>query len=506
MTKRPKVEGESRVESEDWPTLFTMVPEWITFAAITDRAHRIYTVFAAHLRRDTGSRVTGVITQADLAAVVGLASNPERVRRYVTELEDLGAVRVIEEWDAVRKIPITRYVVRFNPPADYVGHIRIQTWQDERRTARKTRITERQEKEARRKGKDAGHPVTLKNAGHETRNSDGHETRKNAGPSTDVPTPDETSSDDTAPSARSARGVRSTSSSGSGARGGSGSAASGKAGPSTGEAGQSGVPGQRGADGIELTREQLAAVHAVEAGLPGELELPFAHIPKRNRAAVLAALESRTPEQLAARAARRWVDWRYEVAFHDGELRSHIAVALELIAPTPYCPDLSCEDRFMIDTGEECVRCTQRIADRRAARLAGRPVPIGRASRKDAAPECVDCGRPFAGVAPADGVCKHCHDEAAAACAAFATQATGTDADREAEAAAAEALEQEAQRRRALREAEAALVVEGVDQEQAAGEAEEDRRLQAEILAANPWMAQHARPETVAALQGPAPF
>ncbi|WP_328933265.1 MULTISPECIES: hypothetical protein [unclassified Streptomyces] len=412
MTKRTKVEGETRVESEDWPALFTMVPEWVTFAAISDRAHRIYTVLASHLRRDTGSRTTSVITQADLAAVVGLESNPERVRRYISELEELEAVRVIEEWDAVRKIPITRYVVRFNPPPGFTGHVRVQDWQEERRTARTARIIERQEKEVRRKAKAAGHPVTRKNEGHEPRNSEGHEPRKNEGPSTDVPTPDETSSDDTAPSARSARGVRSTSSSGSGARGRSGSAASGKEGSSSEEAGKAGVPGQRGADGPDVSREALAAVRAVEALLPPVLvaKLPYGQFPNRNRPAVLAALESRTVDQLRERVARRWIAYAYEPALHDGELRNPIGAALELIIPNRFCPDLSCDDGTLIDTREECRACTERKARLTADHLAGR-APARPKGETDTAVCAGPCERPFLGDAPEDLVCRDCRVE-----------------------------------------------------------------------------------------------
>ncbi|MFJ4924089.1 hypothetical protein [Streptomyces sp. NPDC088736] len=305
---------------------------------------------------------------------------------------------------------------------------------------------------------------------------------------------------ETAPSARSAGGVRSTSTSGRGARDAeSGCAATGKAGSPSGEAG--GVPAQRTPEAGQLTREQTAAVHAVEALLPPLLAalLPYGHIPGRNRAAVLEALESRTVDQLEERIARRWLARSYEPAVHDGELRSAVGAALALIGPTPGCPDPSCEDGELIDTAEECRACLARKAQRRADRLAGR-APAGRTA---VAPKdtCADCEHPFPGTAPADGLCRQCREAPAAAVAALATRL-------EHEAAAqreAEELEQEAQRRRARRAAEATASAAGdSDPVQPAADAEEDARLRAEVLAANPWMADYAQQPATA--QGPAPF
>ncbi|MGQ4437875.1 hypothetical protein ACN6LI_003240, partial [Streptomyces violaceoruber] len=147
------------------------------------------------------------------------------------------------------------------------------------------------------------------------------------------------------PSARSAVGVRSTSSSGSSdAEGGSGFAAAGKEGSSSDQEDETaGVPGQRQSDGPDLSREQLAAVRAVEALMPPALLslLPYGQFPKRNRAAVLEALESRTVEQLRERVARRWVAYGYEPALYEGSITQPIGAALELIAPPRYCPDWS---------------------------------------------------------------------------------------------------------------------------------------------------------------------
>lgn len=219
------------------------------------------------------------------------------------------------------------------------------------------------------------------------------------------------------PSARSAVGVRSTSSSGSSEAGdGSGFAAAAKeSSASDQEDGTAGVPGQRKPDGPELSREQLAAVRSVEALLPPVLRalLPYQQFPGRNRPVVLEAIESRTLEQIRERVERRWVAYRYEPAVYDDKMPNPIGAALELIRPPRYCPDLSCEDGTLIDTGAECRSCLQRLAARRAARAAGQLVlSSSKGNGSGRLPECVICQAPFPGAVPDSGECLGCEKEA----------------------------------------------------------------------------------------------
>jgi hypothetical protein len=246
--------------------------------------------------------------------------------------------------------------------------------------------------------------------------------------------PEPSSPDDEAPSGRSPGGVRSTSTSGSSElEDGSGFAAAGKEGSSSDqEDGQADVPGQRQADAPELSREQLAAVRTVEAVLPPVLlaKLPYGQFPKRNRPAVLEALESRTVEQLRDRVERRWVAYGYEPALYEGTLTQPVGAALELIGPTRYCPDLSCEDGMMIDTGAECRACAERRATRRADRAAGRlDTSSSKRTGSGRAPECVICQAPFHGDVPADGECLKCKREAAAAFEALSARLEASDVD-----------------------------------------------------------------------------
>lgn len=243
--------------------------------------------------------------------------------------------------------------------------------------------------------------------------------------------PEPSSTDDDAPSGRSPGGVRSTFTSGSSeAEGGSGFAAAAKESASSDqEDSTAGVPGPRQPDVPELSREQLAAVRAVEALLPSVLRalLPYQQFPKRNRPAVLQALESRTVEQLRERVERRWVAYGYEPALYDGTLISPIGAASALIEPTRYCPDLCCEDGEMIDTNAECRACLERRAVRRAARDAGQLEKSSSKGTGGRLPECIICQAPFPGAVPESGECLGCQRAAAAAFEALTARLAATD-------------------------------------------------------------------------------
>ncbi|MEW2187793.1 hypothetical protein AB0900_31380 [Streptomyces cellulosae] len=242
--------------------------------------------------------------------------------------------------------------------------------------------------------------------------------------------PEPSSRDEEAPSGRSPAGVRSTSTSGSSElEAASGSAAAGTDSSSSDEEdGTAPVPGQR-KNGPELSKEEMAKVRAVEALLPPALvaKLPYQQLPGRNRPVVLEALESRTVEQLRERVERRWLAYGYEPALHDGTLTSPVGAAVELIVPPRYCPDLSCEDGWMIDTGEECRACLERQASRRAARAAGQPLTSSSKGR-GRLPECVICQAPFPGAVPDDGECLTCRKKAEAAMEALKARLDASDA------------------------------------------------------------------------------
>ncbi|MFJ1528215.1 hypothetical protein ACIOFV_07265 [Streptomyces mirabilis] len=238
----------------------------------------------------------------------------------------------------------------------------------------------------------------------------------------------------------------------------------------------------------KLTRQQVAAIAQVEATLPLALVelLPYRQLPTHTRHLVARELESRTVEQLIARAARRWEAHRYaqQVLSEEGPgARRAVGIATALVRAGE-CPDPSCEDGRMIDTGADCPACPERKAAHRARGGKG-PVP----GQRKAAPgwECTTCGRPGKGEAPADLECRHCKQEAEAACRAAAAR---WEAERgQAPAETPEPPQEPAAAPRRPDTAESAPAE--TDQERA--DREEMDRLRAEIAAAHPGLAAMAQ-------------
>lgn len=181
-------------------------------------------------------------------------------------------------------------------------------------------------------------------------------------------------------------------------------------------AGSTPKPGRR------LSKEQAAAVRAVEGAFPEELrELLPKYRPEVLRDAILQALESRTTEQLAERVRRRWWAHGYAAdAMPEGKgIGSPVGVAVGLVRPSTDCPDPMCEDGTTVDTGAACRACAERRAGRKADRR-GR-VPEQRTEPGQVATnrwECAECRDPYKGDRPADGLCSGCRAEAEAAAAA----------------------------------------------------------------------------------------
>lgn len=130
-----------------------------------------------------------------------------------------------------------------------------------------------------------------------------------------------------------------------------------------------------------MTREQAAAVAAVEAAWPDELvQLLPKYRPGAIRDAILEALaDGRTADQLVVRVKRRWVTHGYMGDLLPGGkgIEKPVGVAVRLVGPSE-CPDPMCEDRVLIHTGDACPKCEQRGIDRRADHRAGHvPEPRG---------------------------------------------------------------------------------------------------------------------------------
>ncbi|WP_424217810.1 hypothetical protein ACN20G_36790 (plasmid) [Streptomyces sp. BI20] len=181
-----------------------------------------------------------------------------------------------------------------------------------------------------------------------------------------------------------------------------------------------------------MSKAEAAAVRAVEAAWPAELvELLPRYRPPVLRDAILAALGTRTPEQLAARIARRWDAHGYARDLHSAEgkgIGSPVGVAVGLVREPADCPDLACEDGFMVDSGLPCGTCAQRRADRKTAHRRDRvassgaeagTVPGPRTSAPPVAPapsggrrwQCMLCPTSGEGRPPADHMCDTCRAE-----------------------------------------------------------------------------------------------
>lgn len=196
-------------------------------------------------------------------------------------------------------------------------------------------------------------------------------------------------------------------------------ASAGKRGRGTGEGGRrpraSGT--RRPAAGRRMTKEQGAALRAVEAAWPAPVkeQLPK-HRPRVLRDTILLALDGRTPEQLVERIRRRWIWHNWDLKHEDGEIKSYVAVAVALVRPPTDCPDAGCEDGVMIDTGQPCRTCqTRREERRRDHRRGALPKPRGGAPALER-PECASptCSTVWGGEGePPEGwMCRQCREQA----------------------------------------------------------------------------------------------
>ncbi|GAA2500594.1 hypothetical protein GCM10010406_41370 [Streptomyces thermolineatus] len=143
--------------------------------------------------------------------------------------------------------------------------------------------------------------------------------------------------------------------------------------------------------------------------------------------------------------------------------------AVALAAPGE-CPDPSCEDGAMIDTGEACRACEQRRADRRTARKTGETGGPRAAAGRPGWWECVVCRDPQQGTASAHGECRRCQAEATV------------------QRLTAQWVQEDTERQRAVQEA-AATAAAAEQEAQERQEAEETARLRAETARQHPELA-----------------
>lgn len=121
------------------------------------------------------------------------------------------------------------------------------------------------------------------------------------------------------------------------------------------------------------TREQLDVVRRVRAFFPSAFLATLADVPSLTDAILAGMAEGRTVEQMGARIGYRWTNHGWAAKFAAGELdvKRLVGPAVDMVRPLRRgdrfaCPDLRCEIGFILDTGEACVKCAERVADWKA--------------------------------------------------------------------------------------------------------------------------------------------
>ncbi|MCY0957668.1 hypothetical protein [Streptomyces sp. H27-H5] len=415
---------------------FVQIPHWVPLAiaaldgprpATKASAIALYNFLAMHLSMSRDDRYVWP-TRDTLAALMGY-SRADKISPFANLLIEVEALVVIKVPNGTGPEQRNVYRLRRNPPPGFTGHLLMSQIYS---TAEG--LTEAAA------GVIAGGAVCPQ-SGVGVEPESGSVTTTTPNKNKEQQTP--------APSARSAGDVRRTSA-GSSARdeSSSGYAASDPTGPVADVVGEepagggvrgrqrsggvgASIPAQRPAGGKQAPAggtgarkpspfppELREAIYATERLLPPELravlavKFPYGHLPNANRQVIAESLMLRSPAQLGERAARRWISYGYDRDHHDGGLRSPLGVVEELLRRTPYCPEDWCEDGTNIHTGAVCEACVTRVEQRRADRIAGKPVPRHRPPRlyRDVE-ECVVCDHPFPDDVPDTRVCSDCQVE-----------------------------------------------------------------------------------------------
>lgn len=414
---------------------FVQIPHWVPLAvaaltapspAMKAGAIALYNFLAMHLSMNRDDRYVWP-TRDTLAALMGY-SRADKISPFVNLLIQVDALVVIKVPNGAGPEQRNVYRLRRNPPPNFTGHVLMSQIYA------------------------AAEVVVAGGSVHPDMGVDAHpdmgaDVHPDIGAVTTT-TPNK-NKEQLAPPARSAPDARRATAGSSAREDSSGCAATIEPGPVAGEgveaepAAPSAVPVKAGGQGAgkrsPFPPDVRDAIYATERLLPAELRavlaetFPYGHLPNANRKVIAQALETRTPEELGERAARRWTSYGYERDYHDGLLRSPLGVVEELLRPTPYCPDPECEDGLNRATAGPCVPCEARVARRLADRRAGRPVPTQRPPRLYRhAEQCQVCDQPFREDAPDDRVCARCRsalDRAAAHAAGAPLPAPEPDPD-----------------------------------------------------------------------------
>jgi len=401
-------DGDELSPADDWPTFYTQVPHWIMLASVSPKAKLLYQFFASHL---SPGKSVAFPKQVTIAIVLELAK-PEQVKRYTDELVGIGAVVVRQYRHASRGYPYNRYTLRFNPPDGWAGPLSLTDFYARLKSARGARTKIKTLSDLGVSGesalppseggsKVAGQGPTPSEGGKQPPSGGGRQAPLEGGQELEQGEPEqgelEPPTSRTVPDGRRPLTQVGDGPGGASAAPGTMTSANGThpaAGAKPPRAARSGKP----AMSVAERHGHRAALRSLLNALVDDDVLPRAFVaslpgilPNNLAESYGAALEGRSRHQVGERIARRWGDRGYAHAFTMGEIRKPVGALFDMLA-RPECPDFRCEDGFNVDSGAPCARCSERIADRRAAAEA---CPD---------PDCVD------GVNErTDTVCVHCH-------------------------------------------------------------------------------------------------
>ncbi|MEV4454377.1 hypothetical protein [Microbispora sp. NPDC049633] len=114
----PADDAEIHIVGGRQPAPFAMVPLWVMFST-TPQAQALYGILAAHVNPDRDDRNVWP-SRATLAEMLGF-NRPASVDRYLSELQEIGAVDVIVRRRTNGSQMANAYVVHHQPPDGYTG-------------------------------------------------------------------------------------------------------------------------------------------------------------------------------------------------------------------------------------------------------------------------------------------------------------------------------------------------------------------------------------------------
>lgn len=132
----PDGSGDEKIPLREGRTFpFAMVGQWVALSGVSDKAVRIYDILRGHINQERNDNLAWP-TLHQIAEMCGLTGKErdKAVRKYIRELETLGAVEV----ETLRFGPNNmekrnEYTVHLAPPDGYLGWSSYAEWHSARK-------------------------------------------------------------------------------------------------------------------------------------------------------------------------------------------------------------------------------------------------------------------------------------------------------------------------------------------------------------------------------------